>query len=339
MMSLSVSIPLFCIAAVAIAGVGTRLTKVADRLADKTGWGEAIVGAVILGGSTSLPGIITSVSTAYQGYAELAVSNAVGGIAAQTAFLAVADIVYRRANLEHAAASVANLLQGTLLVTLLAVPMVAYAGPDISWLGVHPATVLLIAGYCFGLCLVSQARVEKMWKPKQTERTVTDVPEELPNDASLNTLIFKFAILAVLVAVAGYGVAQSGVAISTQTGLSESLVGTLLTAVATSIPELVTTIAAVRCGALSLAVGGIIGGNCFDLLFIAFSDIAYRAGSIYSAITGRQLFIMGLTILMTGVLIIGLLKREKYGFAKIGFESVLILLFYVVGVSSLFVMN
>lgn len=339
MLSLSVSIPIFCMAAGAIAVVGTRLTKVADRLADKTGWGEAIVGAVILGGSTSLPGIITSVSTAYQGYAELAISNAVGGIAAQTAFLAIADIVYRKANLEHAAASISNLLQGTLLVTLLAIPIVAYAGPDISWLGIHPATLLLIAGYCFGIRMVSQARAEKMWQPKQTERTVTDVPEELASDVGLGKLVTKFVLLAVLVAVAGYGVAESGVAIATQTGLSESLVGTLLTAVATSIPELVTTIAAVRCGALSLAVGGIIGGNCFDLLFIACSDIAYRSGSIYSAITGRQLFIMGLTALMTGVLLIGLLKREKYGFAKIGFESVLILLFYITGILGLFAMS
>ncbi|MEO0456783.1 MAG: sodium:calcium antiporter, partial [Cyanobacteria bacterium P01_A01_bin.114] len=326
MLSLPISIPLFFFAAGVIAIVGTRLTKVADRLADKTGWGEAIVGAVILGGSTSLPGIITSVSTAYQGYAELAVSNAVGGIAAQTAFLAVADIVYRKANLEHAAASIGNLLQGTLLVTLLAIPMVAYAGPDISWLGVHPATVLLVAGYCFGIRLVSQARSEKMWTPKETERTVLDEPEDLAADVKLSSLIGRFVILAGLVAVAGYAIAESGVAIATQTGLSESIVGTLLTAVATSLPELVTTIAAVQCGALALAVGGIIGGNCFDLLFIACSDVAYRSGSIYSAITDRQVFIMGLTILMTGLLLIGLLKRQKYGFAKIGFESLLILL-------------
>ncbi|MEM8810500.1 MAG: sodium:calcium antiporter, partial [Cyanobacteria bacterium P01_G01_bin.38] len=313
--------------------------RVADRIADKTGWGEAIVGAVILGGSTSLPGIITSVSTAYQGYAELAVSNAVGGIAAQTAFLAVADIVYRKANLEHAAASIANLLQGTLLVTLLAIPMVAYAGPDVSWLGVHPATVLLVSGYFFGIRLVAQARAEKMWMPKETERTVLDELEDEALDTRLSSLIGRFVLLAGLVAVAGYLIAESGVAIATQTGLSESLVGTILTAVATSIPELVTTIAAVRCGALSLAVGGIIGGNCFDLLFIACSDIAYRDGSIYSAITERQVFIMGLTILMTGVLLLGLLKREKYGFAKIGFESLLILLFYVSGVGALFIMS
>lgn len=55
-------------------------------------------------------------TAAYEGYPKLAVSNTIGGIAAQTAFLAIADIDYRKANLEHAAASIANMMQGTLLV-------------------------------------------------------------------------------------------------------------------------------------------------------------------------------------------------------------------------------
>lgn len=91
-----------------------------------------------------------------------------------------------------------------------------------------------------------------------------------------------------------------------------------------------------RAGALALAVSGIIDGICFDLLFIACSDIACREGFIYRAITTQQVFIIGLTILMTGTLLLGLLKREKYGFAKIGFESLFILLFYIGGVTTLF---
>jgi cation:H+ antiporter len=73
---------------------GAKLTRVADRLADLTGIGEAMFGAVLLGATTSLPGIVTSVYTASAGFAQLSVSNAVGGIAAQTAFLAVADITF-----------------------------------------------------------------------------------------------------------------------------------------------------------------------------------------------------------------------------------------------------
>ena len=106
------------------------------------------------------------------------------------------------------------------------------------------------------------------------------------------------------------------------------MVGTFPTAVVTSLPELVTSVAAVRRGALTLAVGGIIGGNAFDTIFVAFSDVAYREGSIYHAISERQLFLISLTILLTGLLLLGLLRREKHGIANIGFESFLVLVLY-----------
>ena len=335
--SLPISIGVFLVAALTIAFVGTKMTEIADRLADKTGLGEAVVGALFLGGSTSLPGIITSITTAAEGHAELAISNALGGIAAQTAFLGLADIVYPKANLEHAAASVANLTQGTLLVALLALPLVAISSPQVTAWGIHPVSFVIPLAYIFGLRLISRARETPMWSPRKTEKTRLDEKETDDSDSSsLTSLWLRFAFFALAIGVAGYVVAQSGVAIVEKTGISESVVGGLFTAVSTSLPELVTSIAAVRQGALTLAVGDIIGGNSFDVLFIAFADVAYRQGSIYHAITKSQSFIIALTILMTGILLLGLLRREKHGIGNIGFESFLILLVYLGGFSLLF---
>ena len=131
--------------------------------------------------------------------------------------------------------------------------------------------------------------------------------------------------------------AESGIAITRRTGLSETVVGALLTAVVTSLPELVTSIAAVRRGALTLAVGGIIGGNCFDVLFLSFSDVAYRGGSIYHAITDRQVFLVALTQVLVGILLLGLLRRERAGVLGIGFESFLILTIYLGSIALLLI--
>ena len=68
--------------------------------------------------------------------------------------------------------------------------------------------------------------------------------------------------------VAGWGIAKTGAVIAEGAGISQSVVGALFTAVVTSLPELITTVAAVRRGAVTLAVGGIIGGNTFDVLFL-----------------------------------------------------------------------
>lgn len=327
--SLLAVVALFVGTSAVIAIAGSRMTSVADQLADITGLGEAVFGAVLLGGSTSLAGIITSLVTAYQGHPELALSNAIGNIAAQTTILAIADAVYRKANLEHAAASIENLLQGALLVVMLGIPLLAIGSPVIDVWGIHPLSVVLVLAYVLGLYLVRSVRSKPLWKARDT--ALTDEDDEDHSDAPpkiVRRLWLWFAFLAVVVAVAGYGVAQSAIALAERTGLSETAIGGLLTAIVTASPELVTSIAAVRQGALKMAVGGIIGGNTFDLVIVSFADVAYRDGSIYHAVTERQIFFVALTLILNGLLLLGLLRRQKRGIANIGFESALMFVLY-----------
>jgi cation:H+ antiporter len=176
-----------------------------------------------------------------------------------------------------------------------------------------------------------------MWWPRRTAETQVDEPEaEKSGGTRLAVLWLRFALLAALLAGAGYFVAEAGISISMHTSLSETMVGGLFTALSTALPELVTTIAAVRRGALTLAVSGVIGGNSFDVMLVAFSDFAYRQGSIYHALAKPQIFAIALTILMTAILVLGLLRRETHGIGNISFESFLILLLYLTGFSLLF---
>ncbi len=319
-----------CVAIVATAGV--KITAVVDELADRTRVGEALAGAVLLGATTSLSGSVLSVTAALKGNADLALSNALGGIAVQTAFLAVADLFYRRANLEHAAASAANLMQGALLVTLMAVILVGAFSPPVTVFGIHPATPLLFGAYIYGLRLIQSTRDQPMWQPARTRETREDVPEEDNLRRSLRTLLIAFLGLGALLGVTGWALENAAAAIANQTGLAQTTMGLLLTATVTSLPELVTSVAAVRRGALTLAVGGIIGGNAFDTLFTAASDVAYRDGSIYAEMGDDLLVWVSLSILMTGALLMGLIRREEQGPGGIGFESVAVLLLYGLGI-------
>lgn len=326
------AVVLFLACALTIGAAGTRLAGIVDRIADRTGLGEAVTGAVLMGLTTSLSGSVLSVSAAAEGHADLAVSNAVGGIAAQTVFLAVADVTYRHANLEHAAASLGNLIQGALLVAQLSWLLVAFTMPDWTIGHVHVVTPLLVISYVYGLRLVRRTQSEQTWTPARTHETREDEPEADHQRESLRRQLVTFGVLAVTIGVAGYLLEQAAAAIIATTGLGQALVGTLFTAVATSLPELVTTLAAVRNGALTLAVAGIIGGNAFDTLFAGFSDVAYTEGSIYHAVSGEVTFWTALGALMTAVLLIGLIRREKRGPASIGFESVALFALYALGV-------
>ncbi|SKA20890.1 sodium:calcium antiporter [Consotaella salsifontis] len=320
----------FALAAAVVLVSGTRLTHLADTLADRTGLGEAISGAVLLGASTSLGGTVVSITAALDGHASLAFSNSIGGIAAQTAFLAVADLVYRRSNLEHAGAELINIFQAVVLVGLLSLPLVALTLPNVSIWAMHPVSFVIPLVYVGSLFASRAIHDRPMWRPVVTPDTRQDQPEDERSGGRRSTgrLLLSFVGLMVVMGVCGWSIAQTASQITQRLDLSESLVGALATATVTSLPELVTTISAVRRGALQLAIGGIIGGNTFDTLFLPAADVSYRDGSLYHAVAMDDYFWVVIAIVMTVVLLAGLILRERRGFAAIGLESTALLVIY-----------
>jgi len=332
----------FSLSALVIIFAGTRLTRVCDELADRTGLGEAIIGAVFLGAVTSLPGITASVTAAATDAPRLALSNAYGGIAAQTLFIAFADLFYRKANLEHAAASLENMLMGVTLIVLLSLLVFAAATPTLSVFHIHPVSLLLPFAYGASLFMMKDARAHPMWRAQDTAETNADVPEPANEDLSRHALMKRWGTLAALAgAIIGSGwlLTRSTQRICEATGLDQSLAGALIVAIVTSLPELITAVAAVRQGALTLAVGGVLGGNGFDTLFAAVADYAYRPGPIYDHVSLRETGILAISLAMAGVVLMGLLKRQRHGPGGIGFESVAILAIYCVGMGCLFLMK
>jgi cation:H+ antiporter len=326
-------LPVAVIALVLAAGVimvaGPRMVRLADRLADVTGLGEAFVGAVFVGAATSLPDILATVLPAARGLPELAVGNALGGVLGQTAFLAVADLTYRRANLEHAAASLPNLVQSTLLMTVLGAVLMLFAAPSVAVFGVSPGTVVLVVIYAYGLRLVRETAEEPMWEAVQTTETRADVADEPAREGGAPPAMWtRFVALLVVLGGAGAVLAVAGESIVATTDLSESAVGVVLTGVGSSLAELVVAIAAVRAGALTLAVANVIGGNTFDTLLVGVADVAYREGSIYAAVGDESALVAAVALVATAVITLGLLRRERHGVGNIGVESVTVLVLY-----------
>ncbi len=330
---LPVAVAALVLAAGAIVFAGPRMVRLADRLADVTGLGEAFVGAVLVGAATSLPDILATVLPAARGLPELAVGNALGGVLGQTAFLAVADLTYRRANLEHAAASLPNVVQATLLMTLLGGMLILFAGPPASVWGVHPGTLVLVGVYAYGLRLVAETGDAPMWKAVETEETRADQPDEPEREQGAPPAMWpRFAGLLAVLGTAGTTLAIAGESIVGATELSEAAVGVLLTGVASSLAELVVSISAIRAGALTLAVANVIGGNTFDTLLVGLADVFYREGSIYAAVGDESALAAAVALVATAVITLGLLRRERHGVGNIGLESAVVLVLYALTV-------
>lgn len=312
--------------------VALRLVPLLDVLADRTRVGEALIGGVLLGATTSIPGLLTTVVVAADGDASFAVSNAVGSVAVQTLFIVVADILYRRANLEHAAASLPNILQALTLVLLLGLVVFAVVGPSATIVSINPLSGVLVLIYVGGLVQSRRAGSRPMWQPERTSETVEDEPETSNEEVGLGSLVASVAAYAALLAVTGLIIAHSGQSLAEETGVSSSVIGASVTGTVTSLPELVTLLVAVKVGALALAVGDIIGGNTFDVLFLVAADVAYRDGGIYQAMDQASLVAVVLTVVLTTLLSGGLLMRDRKG---IGFEGWAIPICYAGGLASM----
>ena len=91
-------------------------------------------------------------------------------------------------------------------------------------------------------------------------------------------LIWQFLLLAGAVAAAGSVLARSADQIAEATGLGRLLVGSLLLAAVTSLPELSVDIAAIRSGYVDLAAGDLFGSSLMNLLILALVDLSIRSG-------------------------------------------------------------
>ncbi|NJP31079.1 sodium:calcium antiporter [Micromonospora thermarum] len=304
-----------------------RLVTLGDTLADRTGWGEAFFGAVFFGLATSLSGLVMTAVTAAAEQPQLAYGNSVGGIAAQTTAVAVADAFHRRVNLEHAAASLSNVLFGALLIALLAVALLGSFAPEVTLGGLHPASFAMVGVYLGGLHLVRRSGTNPLWQAVATTETLPDVPHDhgrLDRTSSAGLWV-RFAAVGLVVAIGGWAIALAAESLVVAAGLSAAFVGSILMGVVNALPETVTAVAAVRRGAPTLAIAAVLGGNSLDAINLVVGDAFYPGGSIYHAASPDDLFVTTSALFMTSVLLGGLLVRQACGWGRLGFEGVLLL--------------
>ena len=166
-------------------------------------------------------------------------------------------------------------------------------------------------------------------KPKKDEQG-----QQKPGSTAQTILVFVAAAGVTLVA--GVVLESSGEAIAGHLGMSGVLFGSTVLAAATSLPEVSTGLASIRLGDYQLAVSDIFGGNAFlPVLFLLASVISGQAVLPHAGKT--DLYLTGLGMLLTCVYLFGLLFRPRRQVAGMGLDSLLVLVFYSLGVVGLVV--
>ncbi len=148
-------------------------------------------------------------------------------------------------------------------------------------------------------------------------------------------LIGQFLVCAGMVVLAGIALSQFGDVITQRTKLSGMLVGGLLIAGTTSLPELSVNITAVRLGSVDLAVGDLFGSCLVNLLILAVVDLTrYSHGRMLSRTSAAHALSAGVSICLiaTAALFIHLgPKLESAVFFRIGPGTLILGVLYLAG--------
>ncbi len=287
---------------------GTKLARYGDAIAEKTGLGGIWIGLVLLAAITSAPELVTGVSSvALVGLPDLALGTLFGSCMFNLAILALLDILHRHTPVlsEVKFRHIASAGAGILLIAIAAGSILAgerLSGLALGWVGI-PSIIILI------LYLVA------MWRMFRSERNHalpplnTAVPRYEKD--STKALYLKFALAAVAVVGAGIWLSFVGDEIARTTGWGASFVGSLFLAVTTSMPELVVAIAALRLGAIDMAVADILGANMLDMVVITWADLFYTQGPILSVASNAHLITAAVSVVMSLLVIIGIRFRKR----------------------------
>ena len=318
---------MFIAIAAVIAVAGPYVSRNGDIIAEKTNLSGGWIGLVLIATVTSMPELVTGVSAVtYWDLPDIAAGDALGSCVFNLAILIVVDFmlrgepVYSRANRGH----IISGGFGIVLIGFVALTILIEqngGGLRLGHIGIStPIMLLLYAG---------AMRTVFVYERDHREQFSEDVARRHP-DVTLGMAARRYAAAAAAIAVAGVALPFAGSAIADIMGWNRTFVGTLLIAGATSLPELVVTIAAVRYGALNMAVAGLLGSNLFNMLILAIEDELYLPGPLLAHVSPAHAVSAISAMIMTGIAIIGLQfgPRSRI-FGTVGWASLAIFTVYL----------
>lgn len=299
-------------AAVIVAG-GTRLARYGDIIGRVSGLGGSWVGAVLLAATTSLPELFTGFgATALADLPDIAAGDVLGSCMFNLLILSLMDAVQpeRLSARAHQGHTMAIALGGV-LVSLAGIGLVAGPRlPVLGWVGL-PSVLLLVV-------YVAAVRVLLVLEQRRVPAAGID-PHD--GDLTLADATGRYAAAAVFVVAGALALPSLAAEIAADLGVGQALVGSVLVAATTSLPEIVVSLAAVRMGALDLGIANVLGSNLFNLAVLGLDDVFYRKGPLLSAVAPAHLLTVLAVLLMYAVFLVGVTQQVATKRFRVGWDT------------------
>lgn len=310
----------FVALAAAVAIAGTFLARSADTIAEATGLGRLLVGSILLAAATSLPELSVDIAAVRAGLVDIAAGDLLGSSLMNLLILASIDLVQRsgRRMLSREAASHALSATLSIAMTALAALAILTAGrlPGLAPLGIGGWSWAILVAYVLGarVLFIDQRISVRAAVEAAQEQAAGDATAPRPRGiawARLGGPALVFTAAAGVLVVAGPQLAHVADALAERSGWGRTFVGTTLVALTTSLPELVASIAAVRLGAMDLAIGNTFGSNAFNMILFVPLD-AVHPGSLFATLAPAHAVTALAVITATAIAVLGQLYHEDH---------------------------
>ncbi len=311
---------------------GKKVSYYGDLIAELTGLGRAWIGLILMAFVTSLPELMVGISSVrIVENADLAVGDIMGSCAFNLGILAMMDAFVPEKKRLFGVASQNHVVAAAMGIILLAMAGFGlYLSDDIIVIpGIGLMSLLFIGIYFFSAWLLYRMDAN-------SEKSENNNPVNNKENLSLKQVLIRFSGFALLIIGAALLLPWLTDHIADKFSLDKSFAGTILLAGATSLPEIAVSLAAIRMGAVDMAVGNLLGSNMFNILILAVDDIFYAPGPLLKHAAEVNLISCLSTILMSAVAIIGLsfgLKAKRFWLA---WDSIIIFGIYIVNMVLLY---
>jgi Ca2+/Na+ antiporter len=328
---------LFILCAAVILVAGTQLSRYGDVIADMTGLGRTWIGVVLLASVTSLPELITGFSsTAIFRVPDIAMGDIAGSCMFNLVIIAMLDALHSPAPIsarvhqgQVLSASFGIVLLGLVSLSIILGEML----PVIGWVSV--LSILFAGIYLLAMRIIFTYEQRRLVEEFVAEMA-TEAEARHPSSVRVYGLFTLNAVLIVGAALYLPGLAAE---LAGSTGLGQTFFGTIFVALSTSLPEVVVSIAALRIGAIDMAVGNIFGSNLFNIGILALDDLFYTPGPLLAAIeTSHSIAVMA-AMIMTAIAIVGLTYRSDSKRLFVAWDALGIVVVYALASAALYLMG
>ena len=295
----------FVLLAAVVVLAGVVLARSCDKIAELSGLGRSLVGLVLLASATSLPEFTVGWNAVKIGAIDLTIGDVLGSSLINLLILSVLDLVSRQRGRMLSRMAAAHALSATTAIVLTTIILLALLiQSDITFWRLGPGTAAVLVAYILGLRLVYfDQQFAMQQEPKEDEaETGRWWPYPLGFLGGAGVILF-----------AGPRLAHTADELAAVTGLGRTFFGTVFVAGITSLPEVVTTIEALRLGARDMAVGNVFGSNAFNMIVPAVADMA-SPEPIMALASQTHAITAAAVILVTAVAALGLLYRAEKRF-------------------------